>query len=70
MRPSGRKLDELRNVVIEINPMRHAEGTCLLGQSVRPQQGSSLEELKKFKDLSEGLCGRVWIVRRWVSVRS
>jgi len=28
MRPSGRKLDELRNVVIEINPMRHAEGSC------------------------------------------
>ena len=30
MRPSGRKLDELRNVVIEINPMRHAEGSCLI----------------------------------------
>lgn len=30
MRPSGRKLDELRDVVIEINPMKHAEGSCLI----------------------------------------
>jgi ribonuclease PH len=30
MRPSARKLDELRNVVIEINPMLHAEGSCLI----------------------------------------
>lgn len=30
MRPSARKLDELRDVVIEINPMKHAEGSCLI----------------------------------------
>jgi ribonuclease PH len=30
MRPSSRKLDELRNVVIDINPMKHAEGSCLI----------------------------------------
>ncbi len=30
MRPSARKLDELRDVAIEINPMLHAEGSCLI----------------------------------------
>ena len=30
MRPSGRQLDELRDVVIEVNPMKHAEGSCLI----------------------------------------
>lgn len=30
MRPSGRKLDELRDVTIEASPMRHAEGSCLI----------------------------------------
>lgn len=30
MRPSARKLDELRHVAIEINPMKHAEGSCLI----------------------------------------
>lgn len=30
MRPSNRKLDELRDIVIEINPMKHAEGSCLI----------------------------------------
>lgn len=30
MRPSSRKLDELRDVVIDINPMKHAEGSCLI----------------------------------------
>lgn len=30
MRPSARKLDELRSVSIEINPMLHAEGSCLI----------------------------------------
>lgn len=30
MRPSGRKLNELRNVVIETNVMAHAEGSCLI----------------------------------------
>lgn len=30
MRPSGRKLDELRNVEIEINVLSHAEGSCLI----------------------------------------
>lgn len=30
MRPSARKLDELRDVSIEINPMKHAEGSCLI----------------------------------------
>lgn len=30
MRPSARKLDQLRDVVIEINPMKHAEGSCLI----------------------------------------
>lgn len=30
MRPSARKLDELRSVSIEINPMIHAEGSCLI----------------------------------------
>jgi ribonuclease PH len=30
MRPSGRKLDELRNVSIEVGVMKHAEGSCLI----------------------------------------
>ena len=30
MRPSARKLDEMRSIEIEINPMRHAEGSCLI----------------------------------------
>lgn len=30
MRPSGRKLDELRAVSIEINVTKHAEGSCLI----------------------------------------
>lgn len=30
MRPSGRKLDELREVSIETGVMRHAEGSCLI----------------------------------------
>lgn len=30
MRPSGRKLDEMRSVSIEINVMKHAEGSCLI----------------------------------------
>lgn len=30
MRPSSRMLDELRDVVIDINPMKHAEGSCLI----------------------------------------
>ncbi|THD85663.1 ribonuclease PH [Aliigemmobacter aestuarii] len=30
MRPSGRKLDELRPVSIEIDVMKHAEGSCLI----------------------------------------
>ena len=30
MRPSGRKLDELRNVSIETNVKMHAEGSCII----------------------------------------
>ena len=30
MRPSGRKLSDLRTVSIETNVMRHAEGSCLI----------------------------------------
>lgn len=30
MRPSGRKLNELRSVTMEIGIMRHAEGSCLI----------------------------------------
>ena len=30
MRPSGRKLDELRNVSIEANITKHAEGSCII----------------------------------------
>lgn len=30
MRPSGRKLDEMRTVEIEVNTSRHAEGSCLI----------------------------------------
>lgn len=30
MRPSGRKLDEMRQVSIEIDVMKHAEGSCLI----------------------------------------
>ena len=30
MRPSGRKLEDLRAIAIEINPMKHAEGSCLI----------------------------------------
>ena len=30
MRPSGRKLDELRSVSIETNVTKHAEGSCLI----------------------------------------
>ena len=30
MRPSGRKLDELRTVSMEIDVMKHAEGSCLI----------------------------------------
>jgi ribonuclease PH len=30
MRPSGRKLDEMRQVSIETGVMRHAEGSCLI----------------------------------------
>jgi len=30
MRPSGRKLDELRSVYIETNITKHAEGSCLI----------------------------------------
>lgn len=30
MRPSGRKLDEMRAVSIEINVTKHAEGSCLI----------------------------------------
>ncbi|MFN3825775.1 MAG: ribonuclease PH [Pseudorhodobacter sp.] len=30
MRPSGRNLEDLRSVVIEPSPMRHAEGSCLI----------------------------------------
>jgi ribonuclease PH len=30
MRPSGRKLDELRKVSIETNVIKHAEGSCLI----------------------------------------
>jgi ribonuclease PH len=30
MRPSGRKLDEMRAVTFELNPLAHAEGSCLI----------------------------------------
>ena len=30
MRPSGRKLNEMRPVSIEIGVMKHAEGSCLI----------------------------------------
>ncbi len=30
MRPSGRKLDEMRSLSIEIGTMKHAEGSCLI----------------------------------------
>lgn len=30
MRPSGRKLDEMRSVSIETNVVKHAEGSCLI----------------------------------------
>ena len=30
MRPSGRKLDELRSIMIETNITKHAEGSCLI----------------------------------------
>ena len=30
MRPSGRQLEDLRAIAIEINPMKHAEGSCLI----------------------------------------
>ena len=30
MRPSGRKLDEMRSVYIETNIIKHAEGSCLI----------------------------------------
>ena len=30
MRPSGRKLDELRSITIETNITKHAEGSCLI----------------------------------------
>lgn len=30
MRPSGRKLDEMRSISIEVDVMRHAEGSCLI----------------------------------------
>ena len=30
MRPSGRKLDEMREVSIEVGVMKHAEGSCLI----------------------------------------
>lgn len=30
MRPSGRALDEMRNVTIEMNVNKHAEGSCLI----------------------------------------
>ena len=30
MRPSGRKLEEMRMVSIEIGVMKHAEGSCLI----------------------------------------
>lgn len=30
MRPSGRKLDQMRDVSIEVGVMRHAEGSCLI----------------------------------------
>lgn len=30
MRPSGRKLDEMRSVSMEIDVMKHAEGSCLI----------------------------------------
>lgn len=30
MRPSGRKLDQMRDVSIEVGIMRHAEGSCLI----------------------------------------
>jgi ribonuclease PH len=30
MRPSGRKLDELRSITIETNVTKHAEGSCLI----------------------------------------
>jgi ribonuclease PH len=30
MRPSGRKLDQLRDVSIELGVMKHAEGSCLI----------------------------------------
>lgn len=30
MRPSGRKLDEMRNIAIEAGVSRHAEGSCLI----------------------------------------
>ena len=30
MRPSARQLDQMRDVSIELNPMKHAEGACLI----------------------------------------
>jgi ribonuclease PH len=30
MRPSGRKIDEMRSISIEVNVTRHAEGSCLI----------------------------------------
>ncbi len=30
MRPSGRKRNELRTIVLEVNPAKHAEGSCLV----------------------------------------
>jgi hypothetical protein len=30
MRPSGRKLDEMRSVSIDVNVTKHAEGSCMI----------------------------------------
>lgn len=29
MRPSGRQLDQMRDVILELNPTKHAEGSCM-----------------------------------------
>ena len=45
MRPSARQLDQLRNVSIEINPMKHAEGSCLIKMGeTRVLCSASIEE--------------------------
>ena len=66
MRPSGRKLDEMRTVSIETGVMRHAEGSCLIKVgNTHVLCSATVEDRTPFERLAQNPAYRI----RWQQAR-